>query len=278
MEQLSQQVILDVRDVELVYANPYDKDKKVAALKDLNLRVFENELVSIIGPSGCGKSTLLNLIAGFFKPERGSIYYRGKEINGISSQRGMIFQEFFLFPWKTVIGNIQTGLKYKNISKELRNEITDRLCKMVGLSGFERSYPYELSGGMKQRVAFARALAMEPDILLMDEPFGSLDAQTRLIMGEELTNFWAKMEKTMLLVTHDVSEAIFLADRVFVMTRSPGKIKEVIEVNLPRPREWITLSKERYFNDLVMHCLATVKEEVILEKEAARYAYQKVNR
>jgi ABC-type nitrate/sulfonate/bicarbonate transport system ATPase subunit len=267
MTHLRDEVLLEVVNVELVYI-PSNSDREIVALKDLNLKIFENEFVSIIGPSGCGKSTLLNLIAGFFKPTAGSLLYRGKNISGISPERGMIFQEFFLFPWKTVGANIQTGLKYKKMSKQARDDIVKRLCQMVGLPGFERSYPFELSGGMKQRVAFARALAVEPDMLLMDEPFGSLDAQTRLLMGEELIDLWTKVKKTMILVTHDVGEAVFLADRVFIITKSPGRVKEVLEVNLPRPREWIKLSKDEYYNDLVQRCFVSVREEAIMQKES----------
>jgi NitT/TauT family transport system ATP-binding protein len=208
---------------------------KIKALEDVNLTVKPAEFLCIIGPSGCGKTTLLRLIAGLDFPSTGGIILDGKEVSGPSPDRGMLFQEFSLFPWRTVLRNVEFGLEILGI--ENKREIAEKYIELVGLSGFENRYPYELSGGMKQRVAIARALATDPSILLMDEPFGSVDAQTRNLLQEELLQIWGRTKKTVLFVTHAVDEALYLADRVAVMSVRPGYIREFVDVDLPRPRK-----------------------------------------
>lgn len=210
--------------------------RKVMALKNLSFKVSPQEFICILGTSGCGKSTLLNIIAGFLKPTKGKILLDDQFVDGSGAQRGMVFQQYALFPWKTVRGNIEFGLKIKGIDKDERRRIGNRYIKMVGLSEFADSYPKELSGGMMQRAGLARALANNPLVLLMDEPFGSLDAQTRLKMQILLLKIWEEDHKTVIFVTHDIEEAIFLSDRILVLTARPGQIKKQIRVTLPRPR------------------------------------------
>ena len=213
-------------------------ENQVIAIKELNMEIRENEFTVIVGPSGCGKSTFLYIVAGFEKPSGGKILLNGKEITEPGPDRGFVFQEFALFPWRTVMGNITFGLGIQKIPGEKAKKIARDYISLVGLEGFEHAYPYSLSGGMKQRVGLARALAYEPEVLLMDEPFGALDAQTRKLMQEELVKIWEKKKKTVILVTHSVIEAVYLADRIYVMTARPGEIKGVIEVDLPRPRDF----------------------------------------
>jgi len=211
------------------------EEGKIKALEDINLNVKPNEFLCIIGPSGCGKTTLLRLIAGLEHPSSGEIVLDGKEVKGPSPDRGMVFQDFSLFPWRTVLKNVEFGLE--NLGVKDRREIAERYIELVGLKGFENCYPYELSGGMKQRVAIARALAMDPSILLMDEPFGSVDAQTRNVLQEELLEIWKRTKKTVLFVTHSVDEAVYLGDRVAVMSARPGRIIECMDINIARPRK-----------------------------------------
>ncbi|GLK67176.1 ABC transporter ATP-binding protein [Hansschlegelia plantiphila] len=207
------------------------------AVSDVSLTVEPGEFVSIIGPSGCGKSTLLNALAGFLKPTSGVVRVDGKPIEGPSADRGMIFQQYSLFPWKTVRQNVEFGLKMKGMEASERKRAARTLLGLAGLLPFENHYPDKLSGGMKQRVGIVRALATGPRILLLDEPFGALDAQTRLIMQQILTNMWQRLKISVLFVTHDIDEAIFLSDRIYVMTARPGTIKAEIAVPLPRPRQ-----------------------------------------
>lgn len=216
----------------------FDSDgKSVSAIKDLNLVIDEGEFVSLLGPSGCGKTTILRMIAGLELPTEGIIYERGKEVEGPGPDRGMVFQEFALFPWRTVIKNIEFGLEIKGVPKEERRRIAMQYIDLVNLEGFEDAHPNELSGGMKQRVGIARALANEPDVLLMDEPFGSLDAQTRNIMQMELLRIWEKTSKTVIFVTHSVDEALYLADRVIVLTARPASVKKEFKIDMSRPRD-----------------------------------------
>ena len=225
---------LEVRNVTKAYIS---EEGEIKALEDINLDVKPGEFLCIIGPSGCGKTTLLRMIAGLEYPTSGEIILDGKEVKGPSSDRGMVFQEFSLFPWRTVLKNVEFGLQMRNIKSKERHAIAERYIELVGLRGFEKHYPYELSGGMKQRVAIARALATEPSILLMDEPFGSVDAQTRNILQEELLQIWKRTEKTIIFVTHSVDEAVYLADRVVVMSARPGRIVECIDIDIERPRK-----------------------------------------
>jgi len=212
-------------------------EEQLVALEDIDLEVMDGEFVCILGPSGCGKTTLLRIIAGLEKQTKGRILLKGVEVTGPGPDRGMVFQEFALFPWRTVRRNVEFGLEIKGVPPEKRREISQRYIDLVGLKGFEDSHPNQLSGGMKQRVGIARALANEPAILLMDEPFGALDAQTRNQMQKELLHIWAETKKTVIFITHSVDEAVFLADRVIVLTSRPGRVRTVHDVGLPRPRD-----------------------------------------
>jgi NitT/TauT family transport system ATP-binding protein len=206
------------------------------ALSNISLTIEDGAFVAILGPSGCGKSTLLYVVGGFVIPTEGVARVKGKAITGPGPDRGPVFQEFALFPWKSVLGNVMYGPRQQGIKSAEAEAQSRALIEMVGLKGFEHFYPKELSGGMKQRVALARTLAYHPAVLLMDEPFGALDAHTRTRLQNDLLNIWERDRKTVLFVTHSVDEAVFLSDRVVVMTRSPGRIKEVVEIELPRPR------------------------------------------
>jgi NitT/TauT family transport system ATP-binding protein len=206
------------------------------AISDISLRIEDGAFVSILGPSGCGKSTLLYIVGGFVNPTEGVAKVKGAAITGPGPDRGPVFQEFALFPWKNVLGNVMYGLRQQGVPRAEAEAQSRRLIEMVGLKGFENFYPKELSGGMKQRVAIARTLAYKPAVLLMDEPFGALDAHTRTRLQNDLLNIWERDRKTVLFVTHSVDEAVFLSDKVAVMTRAPGRIKEIVEIDLPRPR------------------------------------------
>jgi NitT/TauT family transport system ATP-binding protein len=206
------------------------------ALKDFNLAIRKGEFITIVGPSGCGKSTLLDLLIGLTRPDEGQILIDGKPVNGPALDRGIVLQGYALFPWRTVRRNVEFGLEIKKVSPRERRAISDRYIKLVDLTGFENHYPYELSGGMQQRVAIARALAYDPEVLLLDEPFAAVDAQTRETMQDEILAIWEKTGKTVVFVTHSIEEAVGLADRVAVMSRPPGTVKKIVEVTLPRPR------------------------------------------
>ncbi|HKY34211.1 MAG TPA: ABC transporter ATP-binding protein [Candidatus Polarisedimenticolia bacterium] len=212
------------------------KDHEVAALGPLDIRVREGEFLCILGPSGCGKTTLLSIIAGLETPDSGQVRFDGRPVAGPGPERIVLFQELGLFPWLTVLGNVEFGLRLRGIRRNERREMARRHLKMVRLSTFERSYVHELSGGMKQRAALARALAIDPRLLLMDEPFGALDAQTREVLHLELQDLWERTGKTVIFVTHNVEEAACLGDRVITMTRRPGRIKGTFDIRLQRPR------------------------------------------
>jgi NitT/TauT family transport system ATP-binding protein len=212
-------------------------DGPVSAVTETDIHVKPGEFVSIVGPSGCGKSTLLNAAAGFLKPTAGVVTVDGERVNGPSAERGMVFQQYSLFPWKTVRENVEFGLKMRGMDRSQRERAARTLLGLAGLEAFEKHYPDRLSGGMKQRVGIVRALATGPKVLLLDEPFGALDAQTRVIMQQILTNRWQRLKISVLLVTHDIDEAIFLSDRVYCMTARPGSIKAEIPIPLERPRQ-----------------------------------------
>jgi NitT/TauT family transport system ATP-binding protein len=215
----------------------YTKDGRTLQVLDVErFAVREGEFVTIIGPSGCGKSTLLHIMGGFIAADAGAIRVYGRQVNGPGPDRGMMFQEFALFPWKTVEGNVAWGLEAQGYDKASIRETVDAYLAMIGLTEFRNHYPAELSGGMKQRVALARVLAFNPKVLLMDEPFGALDAQTRETMQEEVTRLWERTRKTIVFVTHDIEEAVFLGDRVVVLSARPGRIREEVKIDLPRPR------------------------------------------
>jgi NitT/TauT family transport system ATP-binding protein len=212
-------------------------DNGLTALARVSLDLAENSFTCLLGPSGCGKSTLLGMIAGFVQPTAGRVLVDGAPVRGASADRGVVFQEYALFPWRTALENVEFGPLIRRVSRTERRRIAMDHLDLVGLKGHETKFPSELSGGMKQRVAIARALANNPSILLMDEPFGALDAQTREILQEEMLRIWQQARKTVVFVTHSISESLFLADRVVVMATKPGNIKAVIDVELPHPRE-----------------------------------------
>jgi len=206
------------------------------ALQDVSFTVNAGEFLTIVGPSGCGKSTMLDLIAGLAVPTSGKLYLDGRPIEKPALDRGFVMQGYALFPWRTVRANVEFGLQIKKVPRKERREIAERYLRLVNLTGFADRYPYELSGGMKQRVAIARALACDPEVLLMDEPFAALDAQTRETLQDELLRIWEETKKTIVFVTHSIDEAVALADRIVVMTSGPGRVREIVEVPLPRPR------------------------------------------
>jgi NitT/TauT family transport system ATP-binding protein len=245
------------------------RGRPVLALDDVSLGVRDREFVALLGPSGCGKSTLLYLIGGFLPVETGAILVEGKPITGPGPDRGIVFQHFALFPWKTVLKNVLYGLEKQGIPRDQRERRARAFIDLVGLSGFEDSYPAQLSGGMKQRAAIARTLAIDPRILLMDEPFGALDAQTRSLMQTELLRIWQHSRKTVIFVTHDVQEAVFLAERVAVMSARPGRVKEIVDIRLDK--EDPELPRTRAFVETVDHVWGLVRAEAILaERGGAR--------
>lgn len=225
--------LLEIKNVSKLFRAD---GREMEALHDISLSIKENEFVCFIGPSGCGKTTLLRIIAGLEEPTSGAVYLRDVPIKGPGPERGMVFQEYSLFPWRTVLDNVAFGPELKGMQKDERQRRSRQYLRMVGLERFESRYPHELSGGMKQRVAIARALVNDPLAILMDEPFGALDAQTRNIMQSELLRIWNEEKKTVVFVTHSVDEAIYLADRIVMMSARPGRIKDIIDVSITRPR------------------------------------------
>ncbi|OGQ93521.1 MAG: sulfonate ABC transporter ATP-binding protein [Deltaproteobacteria bacterium RIFOXYA2_FULL_55_11] len=251
---------IQARDISLTF-KPKNRDS-VTALKELTLDVAKGEFVSLVGPSGCGKSTFLNVLLGLLKPDAGEIRLNGKQITGPGQERAMVFQEFGLLPWRTVLANVELGLELKGVQASVRRERAMELIKMAGLAGFASHYPHELSGGMKQRVGLARALVTDPEVLLMDEPFAALDAQTRDLMQLELLQIWDRTKKTVVFVTHSIEEAAYLSDRVIVISARPGRAKDVMKIALPRPRDYeMRLSAE--FNDIKARIWASLKEELV---------------
>ena len=226
--------------------------REVVALDNVSLSVENREFLALLGPSGCGKSTLLYMIGGFLPTVTGSIRIDGKPVAGPGPDRGVVFQHFALFPWKTVKANVLYGLERMQLARTERESRAQAFIDMVGLTGFEDSYPSRLSGGMKQRAAIARTLAFDPQILLMDEPFGALDAHTRTGLQMELLDIWERDRKTVLFVTHSVEEAVFLSDRVVVLTRAPGRIKEIVAIDLARPRRRAELLVDRRYQQYVV--------------------------
>jgi len=253
-----------VEGVSHLYRPP--KGRPVLALEDVSLDVRPREFLALLGPSGCGKSTLLYLIGGFLPTETGRILLDGAPVAGPGPDRGIVFQHFALFPWKTVRANVLYGLEKMRLPREEREKRAQSFIDLVGLTGFEDSYPSQLSGGMKQRTAIARTLAIDPEILLMDEPFGALDAQTRHLMQSELLAIWRKSPKTVIFVTHDVQEAVYLADRVAVMTARPGRIKTIVDIRLDKSDPKV--AKSTAFIDTVDEVWSLVRDEAIKAQEA----------
>ena len=245
----------------------YDaRNAKVTALNQVDLEIRENEVVCVIGPSGCGKSTLLNIIAGLIEPSQGKVFLDGEEIKGTGKERGVVFQQYALFPWLTVLENVKFGLKLQRLPDKEATEIAMRYIKSVDLEDFVNAYPKELSGGMKQRVAIARAYAVNPEVLLLDEPFGALDAQTRAQLQTELLNTWQTEKKTCFFITHDVDEAILLASRIIIMSARPGRIKQILDVDIPYPRTQETKNSAKFlemkaeiWNEVYEEYLAVIK-------------------
>lgn len=228
------------------------KERRVPALRNINLDIEDGEFVCLVGLSGCGKTTLLNIVAGFLEPTKGEVLLDGKPIGGKGYNRGVVFQEFALFPWRTALRNVEFGLEMRNVPPKESRETAREFLRMVRLEKFENFFPHNLSGGMKQRVAVARALAYNPEILLMDEPFGSLDAETREELQAMTVDIWKKTKKTVLYVTHNMSEAVYLADRIVVLTRHPGTIKKEIRVDLPRLRDPLSMEFIKYQREATM--------------------------
>ena len=228
--------VLQVSKVTKIYPGHSDADEPVRALHEVSFTVGDDEFCSILGHSGCGKTTLLNIMAGFDEPTSGSVTLDGRPTDVPGAERAMIFQDYALFPWLTVLGNVAFGLEMRKVPAAERERIAHRHIELVGLGGFEKRFPHQLSGGMRQRVAIARALAVGPHALLMDEPFAALDAQNRSLLQDEMVRIFMEERKTMVLVTHSIEEAVKLSDRIVVMTRRPGRVKANIEVDLPRPR------------------------------------------
>ncbi|MBN9473810.1 MAG: nitrate ABC transporter ATP-binding protein [Bordetella sp. SCN 67-23] len=226
--------MIAIKHVSQVFA--VGKGERHVALSDISLDLRDGEFISILGPSGCGKSTLLYIVGGFVKQTSGSVEIDGRPVTGPGPDRGPVFQEFALYPWKTVLGNVAYGLRQQGVARAPAEARARELLAMVGLSGYENFYAKQLSGGMKQRVAIARTLAYNPAVLLMDEPFGALDAHTRNRLQNDLLKIWERDRKSVLFVTHSVEEAVYLSDRVVVLTKSPGRIKEIVNIDLPRPR------------------------------------------
>jgi len=238
-------------------------NRQVVALNEMDLAFRDGEFTVLIGPSGCGKSTLLYLIAGFESPTTGRILLDGKEIHRPGPDRGFVFQDYALFPWKTVLGNVMFGLRRNGYSHRDAKTVAMKYIHMVHLKGFEHAFPHTLSGGMKQRVGIARALAYDPKVLLMDEPFGALDAQTRKLMQQEMVSIWEAAQKTVIFVTHSVIEAVYLADRIVVMTARPGSVKGIVDVDVPRPRQYT----EEHYLHIRQDVLGLLEEEVAKSAE-----------
>jgi len=248
---------VQIKDVSVRFGS---KGRMTEAASRVSLEVKPGEFVSIIGPSGCGKSTLLNIVAGFIKPSEGEALLDGRPIGGPGADRGVVFQQYSLFPWMTVRKNVEFGLKMKGLGQNQREAAARSLLGMAGLLAFENHYPDQLSGGMKQRVGIVRALATSPQVMLMDEPFGALDSQTRTVMQEILTNMWQQLQLSVLFITHDIEEAIFLSEKVYVMTARPGRIKAEIPIPLPRPRT-PEMTASPTFQALVRQLKALIREE-----------------
>ncbi len=255
---------ISIADVRKAFSST--RGQKVLAVDSLSLEIKAGQFVTLLGPSGCGKTTILNIVAGFELPTSGRVLLDGQEVRGPGPDRGVVFQDHALFPWLTVNQNVTFGLKERGMPPPERNQVAMRFLRMAGLAGFEDRFPHELSGGMRQRVGLVRVLANNASVLLMDEPFASVDAQTRRFLQREIEQMWIRVPKTVVFVTHSVEEAIYLGDVVVVMTARPGRTKDVIDIPLPRPRDVTSVA----FNELRRRAEAVVEEEAkkVLAAEA----------
>src|SRR5262245_10164358 len=254
--------ILSLRNISKAFGDPGNGAALIKALHEISFDVKAGEFFSIIGPSGCGKSTLLRIIGGLIPATSGESTVGDEQVAGPHPWVGMVFQEESTFPWRTTLNNVAFGLEMRGVAIKERHRKAKEMIGLVGLSGFEDRYPSELSGGMKQRVAIARALVLEPKILLMDEPFGALDEQTRIILGEELLRIRDQLKQTIILVTHNINESVQLSDRVMIMTARPGRVKEIVAIDLPQPRDSTIIASER-FGKLVGQVWSALREESI---------------
>src|ERR671919_1411232 len=252
--------LLTVKGISKTFGTPDDGADELKALVDVSLQVREGEFYSVIGPSGCGKSTLIRIIAGLIPSHEGEVKIGAEQVKSPHPSVGMVFQEESTFPWRTTLANVEFGLEMRDVPSAARRTKALEMLELVGLAGFEHRYPSELSGGMKQRVAIARALVMEPKILLMDEPFGALDEQTRIILGEELLKIREQLGQTIVFVTHNINESVQLSDRVMVMTARPGRVKAVFDIDLAHPRDSTIIASDK-FGQLVGHVWGTLREE-----------------
>ena len=256
--------VIEARDVVKVFVARSERRRRRAflALHDVNLAIQQGRFVSFVGPSGCGKSTLLNMVAGLIRPTEGAVHYKGRAVDGINTDVGYITQDDNLLPWRTLLENVEVALEFRRVGPEERRDRAHRYIGRVGLDGFEHHYPHELSGGMRKRVALIRTLIYEPDVILMDEPFGPLDAQTRVILQDELLRLWEGTGKTIVFVTHDLVEAIALSDEIVLFGRAPGTIKHVYPVPLPRPRDVFRIHADPQFPAFYERLWRDLKEEI----------------
>jgi NitT/TauT family transport system ATP-binding protein len=245
-----------------VYKTYTSGDSQVTALENITLSIKRDSFVSLIGPSGCGKSTILKLLTGLSQPSAGSIDFRGQPVNGINNQIGYVTQDHNLYPWLSLYENVEFPLLARGVPLPERQRRVAELVELVGLTGFENAYPHELSGGMQKRGSIIRTLIYDPAVIVMDEPFGPLDAQTRLLMQQELLDLWARKQKTIFFVTHDLNEAITLSDQVVVMTRRPGRVKGVFDIPLKRPRDVFTIHETPEFHDIYRQIWHTFRDEI----------------
>ncbi len=255
--------VLEVQGITKVFAGQSGKNEAeddVVALYDVSFRVKKNEFVCLLGPSGCGKTTLIRIIAGILTADTGRILVNGVAVKGPGKDRPMVFQNYGLLPWRTVMGNVELGLELEGVEKGERRRIAQKYIELVGLAGFESHYPHQISGGMQQRAGLARALSKQPEMLLLDEPFASVDAQTREILQEELLRIWGQTKMTAVFVTHSIDEAVYLSDRVFIMTPRPGQIQEVLDVDLPRPRWQFDVKSDPRFVKMTAHIRETLRK------------------
>ena len=259
---------IELRDVTKRFRTP--SGDIYTALRDLNLTVGAGEFVSVVGPTGCGKSTTLALISGLTPASSGEVLVQGKPVNGIGDDLGYVFQGDVLFPWKSVLGNVSAGLRFRGVKKREANEQAREWIAKVGLSGFEDHYPHQLSGGMRKRTALAQSLITSPELILMDEPFSALDVQTRALMEDELLDLWSATSASVVFVTHDLEEAIALSDRVCVITAGPGTVKGIYEIDLPRPRHVSEIRFEPRFVELYRDIWENLRDEVLVSYERAK--------